>query len=380
MFQIPYREFHILQLLSQYETGDAPLDLLIYRYFKAHKALGSKDRAHVSETVYACVRWKLLLDHMTNNGTWAEKIAMMQQAIWETAKTSPHIPAQIRFSFPEYLYEKIMAFHGEQTAHELFAACNEPAPTTVRVNTLKVTRDKLFETWKDQHSVEKSTESDTAINFKKKISLFSLPEFKEGFFEVQDAGSQLLASLVDAKPGQHVLDYCSGSGGKTLAIAPRMQQQGQIYLHDIRTHILTEAKRRLKRAGVQNAQLIPAEDPKLKKLKKKMDWVLVDAPCSGTGTLRRNPDMKWKIDEEMVTRLVSQQRVIFERALSYLSPKGTIVYGTCSLLPDENQHQLDHFLKTYDLELVGEPFQSLPKPGMMDGFFAAAMRRKATPA
>ena len=191
---------------------------------------------------------------------------------------------------------------------------------------------------------------------------------------MQDEASQQVAALVQAKPGDHVLDYCSGSGGKALAFAPAMDGKGQIYLHDIRAHILQEAKRRLKRAGVQNAQVLTTD--KLKPLKKKCDWVLVDAPCTGTGTLRRNPDMKWRFTGEMLQRLIGEQRTIFEKALSYLKPEGRIVYATCSILKEENSEQIAHFLKTYGLKLEDSPLQTLPEEGGMDGFFGAVLLRE----
>ena len=147
-----------------------------------------------------------------------------------------------------------------------------------------------------------------------------------------------------------------------------MQGKGQIYLHDNRPWILTEARKRLNRAGIQNVQFnLP---------KRKMDWVLVDAPCSGTGTLRRNPDAKWKIDAPMIERLVQQQREIFQEALEHLSPTGRIVYATCSLLPEENERQVDYFLKTHSLVLDGEPLTLLPQDGGMDGFFAAVFKKQ----
>lgn len=201
-----------------------------------------------------------------------------------------------------------------------------------------------------------------------------MDEFKKGFFEVQDEGSQLLANLVQCQPGQLVMDFCAGSGGKTLAFAPLMKNSGQIFLHDVRAYTLQDAKKRLRRAGIQNAQIIHAEDPKLNKWKKKMDWVLVDAPCSGTGTLRRNPDMKWKFDIEMLERLIGQQRTIFEKALSFMKPEGHIVYGTCSLLKQENEHQLNHFIKTYNLKIEGQVFHSFPSLGGMDGFFGVVLK------
>ena len=185
----------------------------------------------------------------------------------------------------------------------------------------------------------------------------------------------MLAQLIQVKPGQQVLDYCAGSGGKTLAFAPMMQGKGQIYVHDIRPFALQEARKRLKRAGVQNHQILLPTSPHLAKLKKKMNWVLVDTPCSGTGTLRRNPDMKWKFDEEMLARLVGQQRMIFEKALSFLHPNGRIVYATCSLLKEENQAQVNHFLTTYSLAVEDDLFQTLPTLGGMDGFFGVVLKR-----
>ena len=232
----------------------------------------------------------------------------------------------------------------------------------------------MLKKWDGLYEVSPCRQAQFGIVFHKKINFFGLPEFKEGLFEVQDEGSQLIADLVKAEPGQLVMDYCSGSGGKTLAFAPKMNNTGQIFLHDIRPRALEDCRKRLRRAGIQNAQVVLADDPKLKKLKKRMDWVLVDAPCTGTGTMRRNPDMKWNFTQEMLTRLTGQQRTIFERGLSYLKPGGRIVYATCSILNEENQEQADHFLKTYNLTMEGEPFQSLPAEKGMDGFFGVVFK------
>jgi 16S rRNA (cytosine967-C5)-methyltransferase len=266
--------------------------------------------------------------------------------------------------------------HGEEKACDLCRISNKPAPTTVRANPIKITREALMDRWKTRFKITPCSHSELGIVFLEKTNFFSLTEFQEGLFEVQDEGSQLLSKLMQVQPGQQVMDYCAGSGGKTLAFANQMQGKGQIFVHDIRTHALMEARKRLRRAGIQNAQTIEAESPNLKKIKKKMDWILVDAPCSGTGTMRRNPDMKWKFTEEMLVRLVGQQRVIFEKALSFLKPGGHIVYATCSMLKDENQDQIAHFLKTYPIDIVGEPFQSLPTEGGMDGFYGVVMTTK----
>ncbi len=374
MEKIPFREFHILKLLSEYTISSLPLDAAIYRYFKLHKALGSKDRYEISETCYALVRWQGLLDALGREKIWTERLRIYQQDQWRTKGKA--LPPHIRCSFPEDLFKRISNTFGEEGAFKLCLACNSPAPTCIRVNTLKISRDELLNRWKDQFNISPTQHSPDGIIFKQKIHFYSLPEFQKGLFEMQDEASQLVAKLIKALPGEHVLDYCAGAGGKALAIAPSLQGKGQLYLHDVRAHALTEAKQRLRRAGVQNIQTLQEGHPSLNKLKKKMDWVLVDAPCTGTGTLRRNPDMKWRYSDEMLERLLGQQRMIFEKALSYMHPEGHIVYATCSLLNEENEQQLEHFLRVYDLVVEGTPLKTIPKEGEMDGFFGVVLKRR----
>lgn len=372
----PYREHHLLQLLAGYEEQTLPLDRYMSTYFRENKALGSKDRGYIAETIYGMVRWLNLLDHLSKIYSWEKRFETFQNFSPEKYFNDPRIAKHTQVSFPKDLYNRIIASHGIEQGTALCQASNTAAPTTVRANAQKISRDALLQQWKEKYDVFSCSQAPCGITFGKKMNFFVLTEFQEGLFEVQDEGSQLLAAAVDAKPGDQVMDYCSGSGGKTLAFAPEMKGKGQIFLHDIRPKILIEARRRLKRAGIQNAQTIDPDSPNLKKLKKKMDWVLVDAPCSGTGTLRRNPDMKYKYTDAMLKRLVGEQRAIFEKALSFVKPGGHIVYGTCSLLKEENQEQVAHFLETYPLELVGEPFQSLPEEGGMDGFFGATFKFK----
>jgi len=373
--KIPFHQYHLLKLLEGYDDQHLPLDLFINHYFRAHKALGSKDRGFIAETVYSLVRWRDLLDHLCEKPiSWEKRLQVLSTTNLAEIQKRDDIPLHIRLSHPKILFDLIVQSHGQEKACQICLANNLPAPTTVRCNPLKTTRDDLLERWQNLYSVSPCQWAPNGITFHKKINFFSLAEYKEGLFEVQDEGSQLLANLVDAQPGQLILDYCAGSGGKTLAFAPKMGNTGQIYLHDIRAYILQESRQRLRRAGIQNAQVIQAEDVKLKKLKKKMAWVLVDVPCSGSGTIRRNPDMKWKFSEEALVKLVGQQRSIFEKALSFMHPEGRIVYGTCSLLKEENQDQVEHFLKIYPLELVGPYFQSLPTEGGMDGFFGAVLK------
>lgn len=377
LIKLPFRDHHILCLLSGYEEQHLPLDLFISHYFRNNKALGSKDRGVIAETIYAMVRWQGLIDHLcVPPVSWDARLELFLRSDLANHQNDSTIPLHTRLSFPQFLFDLLVKSHGEEKACELCRVSNQSAPATIRVNTLKTTRDALLERWKASYEISPCIYSEHGIIFHKKIHFFSLPEFQEGLFEVQDEGSQLLSNLVDVKPGQLVMDYCAGSGGKTLAFAPKMQGKGQIFLHDIRPHALQEGRKRLRRAGIQNAQVVqPDDQPKLKKLKKSMDWILVDAPCSGTGTMRRNPDMKWKFDEATLTRLLGQQRTIFEKALSFLKPGGSIVYATCSMLREENEDQMEHFIKTYGLQQEGEIFRSLPTKGGMDGFFAVCLKK-----
>ncbi|MBB64890.1 MAG: SAM-dependent methyltransferase [Waddliaceae bacterium] len=372
----PFRQYHLLQILEEYDEEDIPLDLCIARYFRQNKALGSKDRAEIAGTAYGLIRWKGLVDaQLDETSTWEERLNLYLKLDFDLASTDEKISSYQQVSFPEELFVLLAEAYGEERAKEICLHSNQEAPMTIRANETKISRDELIERLpKDEVVVKKTSKSPWGITFSKRRNLFTLPQFKEGLFEVQDEASQLVANLVNPKPGDSILDFCAGSGGKTLAFAHKLQGKGQLYLHDIRKHILIEAKRRLKRAGIQNAQVIDYKSEKLKKLKKKMNWVLVDAPCSGTGTLRRNPDMKWRFDCEMLQRLQGQQRTIFEQALSYVKPGGHIVYSTCSILPQENQEQVEHFLKTYNLEMLSPSFQSFPEPNEGDGFFAAVFK------
>jgi 16S rRNA (cytosine967-C5)-methyltransferase len=376
MSKRPFREHHLLTLINDFQDQRLPLDLFMSHYFRAHKALGPKDRGVIAETIYAMIRWQGLIDYICEKPiSWEKRLEIYNQGKLESYKRDETIPLHVRLSFPKFLFELVERSHGPEKAIHLCRTSNGQAPTTIRVNPSKITREALLERWGALYHISPCKHSPYGIIFHKKINFFSLAEFKEGLFEVQDEGSQLLAGLLKAEPGQLIMDYCCGSGGKTLAFAPLMENKGQIYLHDIRRHALMECRKRLRRAGIQNAQIIESEnDAKLKKLKKKMNWVLVDAPCSGTGTMRRNPEMKWNFTPETLPRLVGLQRSIFEKALSFMRPDGRIIFATCSILNEENQEQLTHFLKTYELKIEGEIFQTLPSEREMDGFFGVVLK------
>lgn len=373
--KVPFREHHLFQLLQLYRENTLPLDVVIHEYFRSHRSLGSKDRKVIAEAAVNMIRWQGLIDALSSDSDWESRYQSFLTLQKNDFKGDfSHLPPHVRASFPKTLFNKLKAQYGEEEAIRIAQNSNQRAPLFIRSNRLKISRDQLLDSLIDQgYPVSKTEHSKEGIVFERHVHFSDMAEFQSGLFEVQDEGSQLLAFLVKAKPGDQVMDYCAGSGGKTLAFAPQMKGKGQIYLHDIRTSKLQDAKKRMKRAGVQNFQLAPLDHSRLKK---QMDWVLVDAPCSGTGTLRRNPDMRWRFTDNLLQELVSKQRVIFEKALSLVKPGGSIVYGTCSLLAEENEKQTEHFLKTYPLEIQGAPLKTLPEPGEMDGFYGVVFNRQ----
>jgi 16S rRNA (cytosine(967)-C(5))-methyltransferase len=372
-----FQKHHLFKILNKFEEQQLPLDVFLSLYFRANKAVGANDRRTICEAIYGMIRWRGLLDHLLPKPlSWEARFSLFSTIDPLELATREEIPLHIRASFPKDFFQLLLDAYGETKAIELCKVLNATAPTTVRVNEGKISRDALYERWKGLYPIELCTSSPWGIVFHKRINFFSLPEFKEGLFEIQDEGSQLIAQLVDVKPGQQVLDFCAGSGGKTLAIAPKTKNRGQIYLHDIRPRALQEAKKRLRRAGVQNAQVLQADDLHKESLKGRMDWVLVDVPCSGSGTLRRNPDMKWKFHPSVLERLLLEQREIFSQAVEFLAPKGHLVYATCSILPQENEQQISFFEQELSLTREKPDFFTLPLLGGMDGFFGAVLRKK----
>lgn len=365
-----FREHHLLTILSKYENQMLPLDHFLKKYFHVHKAIGSKDRKVLCENIYSMIRWKDLLDYLCNKPiSWETRYRKLIQIKPDHFFDNAQIPLHIRLSFPKELFSLIVESLGEEKARFFCRASNSTAPITVRVNLLKTSRKKLLKTWEKKFAATCGS-FHTAVILPKRVNFFTLPEFKMGHFEVQDEASQRLADLVAVEPGQLVLDFCAGSGGKSLAIAPKMQGKGQIFLYDIRKHTLIEAKKRLKRAGIQNAQVLLLDSSQKKSLYEKFDWVLVDAPCSGTGTMRRNPDIKWRFTSKMLQKTLEKQRLIFEQALRFVKPGGYIVYMTCSVLRLENEEQTEYFKKTFSLNTISSAFNTLPlNSNEPDGFY-----------
>jgi 16S rRNA (cytosine967-C5)-methyltransferase len=371
-----FRDHHLFQLLNSTDFGSAPLDVQLGHYFRAHRAIGSKDRRYIAEKIYKLVRWMGLIDYFCQNGhSWEQRCKTLSQIDLQQKSADQNIPLHVRASFPKQFFQLLADTYGEEGAFKLCLDSNCQAPITVRANPLKTSRKDLIEHLGKHFSIKATKRSELGIEFEERVNFNGLEEFKSGLFDVQDEGSQLVADLVDAKPGDQALDYCAGAGGKVLAFAHKLEGKGQIYLHDIRERALQEARKRLNRAGIENFQILLFDSAQKKNLVGKMNWVLVDAPCSGSGTLRRNPDLKWKFSLEMLDRLIEQQRAIFKDALEFLAPGGKIVYATCSILQQENEEQIQFFEKTYGLQSVSPPFKSVVEPGGMDGFFGAILTR-----
>ncbi|CDJ60486.1 NOL1/NOP2/sun family domain-containing protein, putative [Eimeria maxima] len=345
-----FRVRHLEQALQLYyspqSTGHLPLDLFLRHYYNCNKSVGSNDKKFITEHIYQIVKWKGLLDHITPPpANWPSRIrTYFVSDRWKLQAQNERLPASVRTSFPAELFRRIEASHGTDKAIHICNILNEEAPVYLRTNTLTITRDRLYHYLLNKGvAVEKSPNSPLALVLPHRQRLGDLPEFHRGYFEIQDEASQLVALKVAVKPGEKVFDYCAGSGGKTLAFGPQMQNKGKIYLHDVREKMLQEAKKRLKRAGITNYTIVPPASPPLSKLAGRIDWVVCDVPCSGTGALRRSPEMKWKYKDEKLMDFIALQRHIFSSALQYVKPKtGKIVYITCSILDEENVHQVCH--------------------------------------
>lgn len=371
-----FQKTHILNILATLDlTAARPLDLSLNKYFRVNKNIGSKDRKKISDIIYWLVRWKGLVDAQLEKPTWKSRLELIEKNSFDALLNKKDLQDHEKVSFPKELFNDLCKRLGKEKAIAYCKATNEPGPVTVRVNTLKTTREALFLGWEGRYNISLCKESSRGITFHEKINFAELPEFKKGLFEIQDEASQLISLLVQASPGDEVLDFCAGAGGKSLAFAERLEKKGQIYLYDVRHKPLEAAKLRLKRAGIQNAQIL-LDSKSLNRFKNRMNWIITDVPCSGSGTWRRNPDQKWKFTKDKLASLLEMQKAIVKEALSYLHPKGSLVYSTCSIFSEENEEQIEYFLKTHDLEKKAPAFQSFPSPNEMDGFFGVVLTRR----
>jgi 16S rRNA (cytosine967-C5)-methyltransferase len=379
-------------------------DKVIQQLLKRDKRWGARDRAFVAETTYDIVRWKRLYAEIAEVKEPFDRENLWRMfAVWATLKgiklpdwsyfeKTPTRKIKGRFdelsktrkfkeSIPDWMDEIGEKELGSATWTKEIAALNEQADVILRVNTLKTTKEKLQEELFDLDiETEFLKDYPNALKLKERANVFSTEAFKNGFFEVQDASSQLVAEFLNVQPGMRVVDTCAGAGGKTLHIASLMENKGQIIALDIYGNKLNELKRRAKRNGAHNIENRVIESTKvIKKLYDKADRVLIDAPCSGLGVLRRNPDAKWKLQPEFIDKIKTTQQDILQQYSRMVKVGGQLVYATCSVLPSENQEQVKTFLKSEageNFTLVKDNKVLAHKSGF-DGFYMALLERKA---
>lgn len=409
------------EVLEESFSNNFPADSQLSFFFKKNKNIGKSERSLIADTYFNVIRnkrylevlgstsnpFKLILIYLIKlqgrsirdllpmiseeDGKWLSKVK---------ANKLTNIDLSAKLSLPEWFWLKLSAQYNEKKAIQIANALLLPAQLCVRVNTLKgkdrqEVMTELKESFQEvENQILETKISPIGINLPRGSYIQKHPLYLEGNIEVQDEGSQLLSYLADAKRGQMVADFCAGAGGKTLAMTAMMKNTGRIYSFDISDKRLDSLKTRLKRSGASNIsiQRISSEnDNKIKRLKEKFDRVLVDAPCTGFGTLRRNPDLKWKHSENSLMELIAKQKNILHSAARLCKKKGLLIYATCSLLDEENEEQVKNFLfensdfklisksvilEKYGVTLDDKKYLKLnPFENDTDGFFGAVMER-----
>lgn len=414
---------HLLDLTTELLRNvlrlDSPADAVVSAFFRQHKGLGPRERHTLAETAYNVLRHRLLYQHLAQSGSGAmeRRLAILG---WQGSDTylrgalGPHeaewvgrargvdlktLPDKLRHNLPEWLAAPLQATLGDEF-WPLVESLNQSAPLDLRVNALKAKREDVLPVLQQAGiAAAPSPHSPWGVRVEGKPALNKLELFTRGDIEVQDEGSQLLALLTEAKRGEMVVDFCAGAGGKTLALGAMMRNTGRLYAFDVSGHRLDALKPRLARSGLSNvypAQIAHERDERIKRLAGKIDRVLVDAPCSGLGTLRRNPDLKWRQSPQALDELKAKQGAILASAARLLKPGGRLVYATCSLLQVENEDIAAAFSSEHkdfaplqarevlerakvskaDELVTGDYLRLWPHRHQTDGFFAAVWIRK----
>lgn len=407
-------------LLHRVLQMDAPADNVVSGFFKEHRALGARERGTLAETTYTVLRQRLLFQHLAQSGkgemerrlailAWHGNDGFLRAALSEQeqqwlAQVSTvdrsALADKLRHNLPEWLVAQLQPALGDEF-WPLVDALNQSAPLDLRVNTFKAKREDVQAALLAARvDAQPTPYSPWGLRVQGKPAINKMDVFTRGEVEVQDEGSQLLALMLDAKRGEMVVDFCAGAGGKTLALGAAMRNTGRLYAFDTSGHRLAALKPRLARSGLSNhypAQIAHERDERIKRLAGKIDRVLVDAPCSGLGTLRRNPDLKWRQSPESVAELQVKQAAILASAARLLKPGGRLVYATCSLLTAENEAIAQAFTEANAREfsvlparealekahagrvdelVQGDHLRLWPHRHGTDGFFAAAWVRR----
>ena len=403
-----------------------PADAEVAAYFRAHRSLGPRERHALADTVYALLRRLPSLRYLAADATaavavegvalrrlaalaWCGDRELLQAALdprersWllEAAAVDPAtLPEALRHNLPAWLAVALQASLGTAEFWSLVEALDRPAPLDLRVNVLKARRDEVRRSLSALGiGAEPTPHSPLGLRLAGKPGLQKLGPFTHGEVEVQDEGSQLVALLVGARRGELVVDFCAGAGGKTLALGAEMRDTGRLYAFDVSGHRLAALKPRLARSGLSNVhtvQIAHERDQRIERLAGKIDRVLVDAPCSGLGTLRRSPDLKWRQSPTGLAELQQRQAAILESAARLVKPGGRLVYATCSLLESEGEAIADAFSAAHRRDFAavaaapvlaraqvaeaesltqGERLRLWPHRHGTDGFFAALWTR-----
>jgi 16S rRNA (cytosine967-C5)-methyltransferase len=370
-------------------------DKVIEQVLKSNRKWGARDRGFIAENTYEIVRWWRLLTFIVRSDNpsytdifatwqvlkgnelpnWPEFSHINSKSIKQDYEEAKQI-RKIRESVPDWLDEIGTAELGEAWEHELHAL-NQTAPVVLRANTLKTTAAELRKALATEGILTDSVPiAPEALVLREKKNVFQTEYFKNGFFEVQDAGSQAIAPALDVHPGMRVIDACAGAGGKTLHLAALMQNQGRLIAMDVEDWKLDELRRRARRNGVSNVETRVIEAKTIKRLRESADRVLLDVPCSGLGVLRRNPDSKWKIKPDFLTQIRQTQHEILSNYSQMVKPGGKLVYATCSILPSESEWQVQRFLKDNGekWQLSSETRTSPARDGF-DGFYMACLTK-----
>jgi 16S rRNA (cytosine967-C5)-methyltransferase len=395
--------FATIDALAEIFNDGKYADKVIEKTLKRDKRWGSRDRSFIAETTYDIVRWKRLYAEIAEvKEPFSREDLFRIFAVWCVLRgvKIPEWPQfdgtpvrrikgkfdelsrtrKFRESVPDWLDELGVEELGEKIWTQELSALNTQAPVVLRANSLKTDPDKLagilLEEGIETNKVRNYPE---ALELKERSNVFRTKAFQDGLFEVQDANSQRVAEFLDVQPGMRVVDTCAGAGGKTLHLAALMENKGQIIALDIYGNKLKELKRRAKRAGAHNVETRSIETTKvIKKLYNSADRVLIDAPCSGLGVLSRNPDAKWKLQPEFLEKINNTQAEILQQYSKILKKGGKMVYATCSILPSENDKQVQKFLKTEE----GKEFRLLREKKILssesgyDGFYMALLQKE----
>ena len=417
-----------IELLDLISVTKSPADRIMAKYFREHRYIGSKDKYAISEQYYGILRQRSSFEYLlqaSDIGIGARTLAALlirQQGLsiedyFNSEKYSPKYlnlslltrlnnvefeslndaPEHIRLNVPEWLAAKLKTALGDEFAN-VMTAMNQRASTDVRINQLITNNQQAIDLFdKLGFDYTESILSPWGLCFSQRVALFGLKEFRQGWFEIQDQGSQLLALLTNVKAGDRVVDFCAGAGGKTLAMAAMMENKGVIHACDVHTKRLDNLAKRAKRAEVHNVRvhvLSSEKDKWVKQQQEKADVVLIDAPCTGTGTWRRSPDSRWNLQEENLTNLVELQQSILQSASRLVKKGGRLIYATCSLLKEENEQQIATFLannsrfKAIDLVLPepvksnlnkvqysGHELRTFPSLSDSDGFYVCSLTK-----